>query len=191
MQNNFSTDIYNMFRWKKINLLFILFIIFPLFSEELPQGYKNIFLGMNLEETKDALLKEPDFGFHGDRDVSLLPGGSRELIETDARTGHGSNFLERCYFQFFMDELYIITININPDKMDYYSIFTKLTEKYGQPAEFSPSAATWKDDNVTMSLEHPLTLKYIDNKIYKNTQNYNNVPISPTETTREMFLDEL
>ena len=72
-----------------------------------------------------------------------------------------------------------------------YSIFTKLTEKYGQPAEFSPSAATWKDDNVTMSLEHPLTLKYIDNKIYKNTQNYNNVPISPTETTREMFLDEL
>ncbi len=180
-----------MFRWKSFLLSLTLLFTFSLFAEDLPSGYKNILLGMTLEETKDALIKDPDFGYHGDRDVSLLPGGTRELIETDASTGHGSNFLERCYFQFFMNELFIITININPDRMDYYSIFTTLTKKYGEPNSFDPNSATWKNDSITMSLERPLTIKYIDNKIYKNTQNYNNVPLSATETTREMFLDEL
>ena len=75
--------------------------------------------------------------------------------------------------------------------MDYYSVFTTLTKKYGDPTTFSPQAATWKDDEVTMSLEKPLTLKYIDNKIFNETQNYSNVQASPTEVTREMFLEDL
>ena len=162
-----------------------------LFAEELPHGYKNIKLGMSLEETKENLVKDPDFGYHGDRDVSLIPNSSKTLIETDAEKGVGSNFLTRCWFQFSFDELYIITININPERMDYYSIFTKLTEKYGQPDSFDPQSATWKNDEVTMSLEKPLSLKYIDNKIYEQTQNYSNIQASPTEITREMFLEEL
>ena len=180
-----------MFRRKNLVFLFSLIFLPPLFSDDLPGGYKSIHLGMSLEETKDALVKDPDFGYHGDPDVSLLPGTNRELIETDAQSGHGSNFLGRCYFQFFQDELYIITININQSRMDYYSVFTTLTEKYGEPSNFDPNSATWRDDNVTMSLERPLTLKYIANETYKNTQNYSNVPLSPTEMTREMFLDEL
>ena len=177
----------------KKKFLFLLFFsgCFFIFSENLPHGYKNITLGMSLEETKENLLKEPDFGFHGERDVSLIPGSSKTLIETDAERGLGSNFLTRCWFQFHYDELYIITININPEKMDYYSIFTRLTQKYGDPSSFSPQAATWKNDEVTMSLEKPLTLKYIDNKIFSETQKYSNIQPSPTEVTREMFLDEL
>ena len=162
-----------------------------LFAESLPHGYKNVTLGMSLEDTKEALVKEPDFGYHGDRDVSLIPNSSRTLIETDADRGLGSTFLTRCWFQFSFDELYIITININPERMDYYSIFTKLTEKYGQPTSFDPQTATWKDEQVTMSLEKPLTLKYIDNKIFEQTQNYTNIEKSPNEVTREMFLDGL
>ena len=162
-----------------------------LFSEDLPHGYKNIMLGMTLEETKENLVKDPDFGYHGDRDVSLIPGSSKTLIETDAERGLGSKFLTRCWFQFSFNELYIITININPEKMDYYSVFTSLTKKYGEPTSFNPQAATWKDDDVTMSLEKPLTLKYIDNKRFAETQNYSNIQASPSEVTREMFLDEL
>ena len=161
------------------------------FAESLPRGYKNITLGMSLEETKDSLLKEPDFGYHGDRDVSLIPNSSKTLIETDAERGIGSNFLTRCWFQFTFDELYIITINVNPERMDYYSIFTKLVEKYGEPTSFNPQSATWKNDEVTMSLEKPLTLKYIDNKLFEQTQNYSNIEASPAEITQEMFLNEL
>ena len=177
---------------KKIVIFsFFACILSVLTAESLPHGYKNIKLGMSLEETKENLVKDPDFGYHGDRDVSLIPNSSKTLIETDAEHGLGSNFLQRCWFQFSFNELYIITINVNPEKMDYYSIFTKLVEKYGEPDTFSPQAATWKDDDVTMSLEKPLTLKYIDNKIFEQTQNYSNIEKSPTEITREMFLDEL
>lgn len=181
-----------MFTMKKRILFPILFSFsILLFSENLPTGYKTIKLGMDFQETKEALLKEPDFGYHGDRDVSLVPGTQKVLIETDAEKGLGSNFLKRCYFQFYNDELFIITININQEKIDYYSIFTKLVEKYGEPTTLSPSEALWKNDSVTMSLEKPLTLKYIDNQILNETQNYSNIQKSATEQTREMFLDEL
>ena len=177
---------------KKITVLILTAVSsLYIFSEDLPRGYKDITLGMSLSETKDSLVKDPDFGYHGDRDVSLIPNSSKVLIETDAEKGLGSNFLSRCWFQFFNDELFIITINMNPQKIDYYSIFTTLTEKYGEPTSFNPQAATWKNDEVTMSLEKPLTLKYIDNKIFDETQNYSNIQKSPTEVTQQMFLDGL
>ena len=75
--------------------------------------------------------------------------------------------------------------------MDYYSIFTKLSEKYGKPDSLDPQSATWKNDDITLSLERPLTLKYINNETFKRTQNYSNIQASPEEMTREMFLDEL
>ena len=177
---------------KKIAFLIIFTAAFIyLNAESLPHGYKNITLGMSLEETKENLVKDPDFGYHGDRDVSLIPNSSKVLIETDAEKGLGSNFLTHCWFQFFNDELFIITINVNPQKMDYYSIFTKLCEKYGEPTSFNPQSATWKNNDVTMSLEKPLTLKYIDNEIFEQTQNFSNIQASPTEVTRDMFLDDL
>lgn len=179
------------FKKKLYILTLLVFSLFNLFAEELPHGYKGITLGMSLEETKDSLVKDPAFGYHGDRDVSLIPNSSKILIETDASKGLGSNFLNRCWFQFFNDELFIITININTQKMDYYSVFTTLKNKYGEPDSFNPQAAIWKNDEVTMSLEKPLTLKYIDNKIFDQTQNYSNIQASPTEITRQMFLDEL
>lgn len=192
MVNNISSDIFNMsFRKKSVILIIFFFLITSAFSKDIPTGYRGITLGMSLDETKDALLKDASFGYHGDRDVSLIPGTNKILIETDANSGHGSIFLERCWFQFYDDELFIITININTQKMDYYSVFTKLTEKYGKPDTFSPQSATWKNENITMSLEKPLTLKYMDNDILKNTQNYSNIEESPEEQTRDMFLDEL
>lgn len=182
-----------MISFRKILLVLTAFTGLSLYSfaEDLPRGYKDITLGMSLEETKDGLVKDPVFGYHGDRDVSLIPNSSKTLIETDAERGLGSNFLTRCWFQFTFDELYIITININPERMDYYSIFTRLVEKYGEPTSFNPQAATWKNEEVTMSLEKPLTLKYIDNKLFEQTQNYSNIQESPTEITQQMFLDEL
>jgi len=177
--------------FKKIFSLAVISCSFFVFSEELPHGYKNISLGMSLQETKENLVKNSEFGYHGDRDVSLVPGTSKVLIETDAIAGHSYSFLTRCWFQFFDDELFIITLNIDTEKMDYYSVFTKLSEKYGNPTEFNPKSATWKNDEVTMILEKPLSLKYIDNSIFDKTQNYSNIQKSPTEITKEMFLDEL
>ena len=182
-----------MFKTKTLFSFLLLFFSIHIFSytEDYPKGYKNIKLGMSFEDTKIALLKDSDFGYHGERDVSLIPGTNKTLIETDAQYGHGSNFLERCWFQFTNDYLYIITINVNQQKMDYYTIFTTLCNKYGNPTDFNPQKATWKSDEVTFTLEKPLTLKYIDNQVFDSTQNYSNIQISPAEITQKMFLDEL
>ena len=100
----------------KVRFLIIILISFSfsIFAQsKLPKGYQNIQLGMDLDQAKEELTKNPDFGYHGDRDVSLIPGDAQILIETDAEFSTSTNFLTQCWFQFYNNELYIITININ------------------------------------------------------------------------------
>lgn len=170
--------------------LFVFLTSIKLFSQNnLPYGYKNIFLGMTLNETKQELLKSPEFGYHGDRDVSLIPGTEQQLIETDASKG-SSAFITKSWFQFYNDKLYIMTINFNQSNIDYYSIFTTLSNKYGNPNELNPKMALWKNDEITMILEKPISIKYIDNQTYDELANYSNISKSSEENTRQMFLNE-
>ena len=152
----------------------------------LPDGYLNIHLGMTFEDTKSALLKYPVFGFRGDRDVSILPGFDRLLIETS-----GEGYLDKCWFQFYDNKLYTISININTHEMDYYSVFRTLCQKYGSPISFSPEKAVWEDENVIMSLEKPLCIKYSDVKVIDAIENRSFVEQSAAEKLRQDFLDSL
>jgi hypothetical protein len=174
-------------------ILFCL-LLSPFFSEgahTIPNGYGGIALGMTLDEVKSGLLKNSEFGYHGDRDVSLLPGENRILIETDAAAGHVDSFLDRCYFQFYNNRLYIIIITVNTERIDHYSVFDTLCRKYGNPSSLSPEKSVWKDSSVTMSLERPLSLKYVDNKVFDELNSKSLVPESGTEITRDMFLEGL
>ena len=176
---------------KKRTIFFALvfcLIHFFLIAEDLPNGYGGVKLGMSLEQTKEALKKNKEFGYTGERDVSLLPGENRVLIETSPR---GESFLERCYFQFYEEKLYIITVNVNRERMDHYSIFSTLCKKYGNPTSLSPEKATWENNSVTFSLERPLALKYVDNSVFNEINAASLVPPSGEEITREMFLEGL
>ena len=177
----------------KKNFLFGIFFTFlsiSLFAADLPDGYGDVHLGMSLKETKEQLLKNADFGYSGDRDVSLLPGDAKILIETNATGGRGSSFLTQCWFQFYNEQLYIITININTSKVDYYSMFTTLCQKYGEPVSLDPQKAVWKNDSVTMQLEKPLAVKYIDNETFDMLKNAATVEKSYEEKSQQMFLEE-
>lgn len=176
--------------------LFLLFSIFG-FSQDstadknsanqpLPNGYSTVKLGMTLEEVKSALLRDSDFGYRGDRDVSLLPGENRHLIETK-----GGSFLGNCWFQFYDESLYIISVNVNQEFMDYYSIFSTLCKKYGNPKYLDPEKATWEDENVILSLEKPLCLKYTDAKISKELLEQSEAQQATIEYLRQGFLDSL
>lgn len=178
---------------KKITVAAVLLcVLLSAFSEEaLPAGYGGIRLGMSMDEVKESLKKNQDFGYRGERDVSLLPGENRALIETDATTAAVYSYLERCWFQFYEDRLYIITINIDSGRMDHYSVFRALCEKYGDPDSISPEKSVWEDDSVTMSLERPLTLKYTDNATFEKLRKESLVLPSASEMTREMFLEGL
>ncbi|MCI7437434.1 MAG: hypothetical protein MSH22_12730 [Spirochaetia bacterium] len=177
---------------KKIaSVLIFLFVTFIAFSESVPNGYGGVELGMTFEQVKKALRDNLDFGYRGERDVSLLPGENRILIETDTSTFAGFSYLDRCWFQFYNEKLYIITININREKMDHFSIFDSLCKKYGTPQSVSPEKSVWQSKTVTMSLERPLTLKYVDQKVFDELQNKSKVSPSGTEQTCEMFLKGL
>lgn len=172
----------------------ILFLILTLFvcihAFTLPQGYSSAKLGMSIDSLKDALKNDHQFGYRGDRDVSLSPSDGQYLIETDGSLS-GFSFLTRCWFQFSDEKLYIITLNLDTNKLDHYSVFSKLCEKYGSPSELSPKKTVWQDENVILSLEKPLTLKYVDAKAFKNKKESSNVEKTTGEKAKEEFLDSL
>lgn len=163
---------------------FCFFFIVDVDSQDFPNGYRSIKLGMNLEEVKKALSEDSLFAYRGDRDVSLLPNQDQVLIETE-----GSSFLSRCWFQFHDQKLYIITITMNDELMDYYSVFKTLFDKYGQPDTLSPETVVWEKSQVRMSLERPLTIKYIDTAVYNNLLQSSQVDKSSSEFTRQKFLE--
>lgn len=156
----------------------------------LPDGFHDIKLGMSVDDVKSALKKDPMFGYRGDRDVSLAPGDNEVLIETDAAYSSYS-YLDHCWFQFSDGKLYIITINLNQEKMDHYSVFKTLCEKYGNPESLTPEKSTWKNDSVIMTLERPLALKYIDAAAFNKKQNSSNVQKTAQEQSKDDFLKGL
>lgn len=158
-------------------------------SSSVPKGYGGVQLGMSLDEAKKALMSNSDFGYNGDRDVSLLPGDDRILIETDASKMGRRSFLSRCWFQFYEENLYAITINMNPAYMDHYSLYSTLVKKYGEPVEFSPERSVWEGNGVRMSLERPLSVKYLDLDTADKLVQQSTVEKTASEYTREMFLD--
>lgn len=174
-----------------VSLLLLVFILASIFATEqnnnaLPKGYSSVTLGMTVDEAKEALKKSPAFGFNGNQDVSLLPGENRTLITTD-----GVLFFNECWFQFDKDRLYIITLNLNPEQIDYFSIFSTLCDKYGQPNSLSPEKSEWNNGSVQMVLERPLSLKYTDVAVFNELQESSNVRESAQEFNRQNFLDSL
>lgn len=154
------------------------------FSQDIPKGYRAVQLGMSLEEVKNALASDSIFAYRGERDVSLLPSTEEYIIETE-----GSSFLSRCWFQFHNNNLYIITITMNEQSIDYYSVFKTLFDKYGQPQSLSPEFVVWEDAKVRMSLERPLTLKYLDSEVYNSLLRSSQVDQSAVEMSRQKFLE--
>ncbi len=152
----------------------------------LPGGYGSVVLGMSVDSAKVALEEDPAYGYKGDRDVSMLPGENRVLISTA-----GIHFFNECWFQFDNDRLYIITLNLNPERVDYASVFKSLCTKYGDPDSLSPKKSEWRDGSVIMALERPLTLKYTDEGIFQELQETSNVELTKEEKNRQNFLESL
>lgn len=170
-------------------LLCAIFLCVNLAAQEiatLPTGYRSIELGMSLDATRKALEGDYIFGYRGERDVSLLPTENRTLIETSSDT-----WLERCWFQFYEDNLYTIIINFNPEKIDYHSVFNELTSKYGEPKSLSPEKVTWENEAVTLSLERPVSVKYVGRPIFESLLEQGLVDEAASETVRSGILEDL
>lgn len=151
----------------------------------LPDTYRTLSLGMTIDAVKEQLLSDGLFGYRGERDVSLLPTLNRSLIETV-----GSSFIIRSWFQFYEEKLYIMTFNLDSEKVDYYSIYSGLVKKYGEPVSLDPHKAVWGDEKVTLSLERPLTLKYMDAAVFQSLLDSSGADKAVSDLLRETFINE-
>lgn len=153
--------------------------------KNLPSGFRSIHLGMQVDNVKNELLADPYFRYRGDPDVSLLPEPEQVLIRCS-----GNSYIKYGYFQFYKGKLFSIILEINRDKMDYYSVYTALTNKYGDPDSLSPQEAVWESINVRLSLEKPLTVKYLDEITFKNLKKKGKSKEKIENILRKDFLDQ-
>ena len=70
----------------------------------------------------------------------LLERENLSLMEVE-----GFGFFASAQFQFSQDDrLYAMLLVMDPENIDYYSVYSTLTEKYGNPADLSPQRPTGK-----------------------------------------------
>ena len=129
--------------------------------EEIPRQFRELFLGQTMDALQSALVRDGLFRFRGERDVSFLPVRDEALVETT-----GLSFVSRAYFQLSDGAVYIMSFTLDTRLMDHYSVYTSFVRKYGEPLSLSPGEAVWESDNTRVSIERPLTVKYIDKTVF-------------------------
>jgi len=152
--------------------------------EPLPPGHGDIVLGMDIETVKSELLKDPNFNYRGEPDVSMLPNDDKQVIDCD-----GVLYVDRGYFQFNDDKLYLITMVLDEEYVDHYSIYAALKDKYGEPSSLDPSKTIWQDEKIRVSLERPLSIKYIDREVFQSLQEQSRAEDSIEAFMRQDFID--
>jgi hypothetical protein len=150
------------------------------------RSFRGVELGMDREAAIAALKSDSIFAYRGPEDISLLPSPNQSLIEVA-----GLSFVKRGYFQFFEGKLWVMILELNPDKVDHYSIYTSLVNKYGEPALIDPKEARWEDKTTRMALERPLTLRYMDMTVYAKLREGQSAQASSQELDRQGFLGGL
>ncbi|MDR2068620.1 MAG: hypothetical protein LBP71_01995 [Spirochaetaceae bacterium] len=153
-------------------------------ARNLPRTFREISLGMTLEDLKKALEQDGLFHFRGDRDVSFLPAGEQSLVETT-----GFSFIRRAFFQLREGALFIMAFSLDPALIDHYSVFTDFVKKYGEPLFLNPGQAVWESADTRIALERPLTVKYIDKAVFAEIMGESAVKESGEVFLREEFLN--
>jgi len=151
--------------------------------EEVPRQFRGIALGMALDELKTALVADSLFSFRGDRDVSFLPIREETMVETT-----GLSFVRRAFFQLAQGAVYIMSFSLDTRRIDHYSVFTSFVKKYGEPVALNPSESVWESETTRVSIERPLTVKYIDKTVFDRLLEESKAGDSLEILRRESFL---
>lgn len=150
----------------------------------IPQGFQDYRLGAFLDDVKKSLADDPNFLYRGDPDVSFLASPNESLIDAD-----GYAFIEEGLFQFHRGRLYLITLVLNQDYIDHYTMYTRLAGKYGDPKILGPAKMLWDFGDISLVLEKPLRIKYIDDIVFESLIEVREEKERTDVQARESFLD--
>jgi len=150
-----------------------------------PDGFRSIRLGMELDTVKQLLQQDPLFDYRGDPDVSLLPQPQQILIECA-----GTSYIRRAFLQFHERQLYIMILALDPERLDYYTLYSTMSGKYGNPQRLDPSEAVWEFEGLRLSLERPLSVKYIDTGVFRRLQDEAQAGVDLRALGKDRFLEQ-
>ena len=150
-----------------------------------PDSFRQIRLGMTIDEVELALKQDPYFDYRGPPDLSMLASPNENLIETK-----GYSFISRAFFQFYDKKLYIMTLMLDPSAISYYSMYTTLIAKYGQSTSLSPEEVVWESATYRLSLERPLSVKYIDKSVFDRLKEAGKMKQSNRSVSQDQFLNQ-
>lgn len=152
---------------------------------QVPDSFREIRLGMTISEVEAALKKDPYFDYQGPPDVSMLSNPDENLIETN-----GYSFISRAFFQFHEKKLYTMILMLNPNEISYYTMYTTLVAKYGEPSSLSPEEVVWESADHRLSLERPLSVKYIDRSVFNRLKEAGKMKQTERSNSRDQFLNQ-
>lgn len=152
--------------------------------QPIQRGFRDIQLGEAVEVVKEKLTRDTFFLYREELDVSFSPGRDDIIIQTRAW-----KYITNAQFQFYNERLSLIVLQLDTTQLDYFGMYRKFVEKYGDPEEFSPSLARWSDEKTILILERPLTVKYIDRVSHEELTQGKAVLQSTEDMAREAFMD--
>jgi hypothetical protein len=147
--------------------------------------FRGFRMGLSLDEVKDRLAKDPYFNYRGDPDVYFLPVKEQVLIECS-----GNAYIKRAHFQFVDKKLFTLILDLEESKVDFFTMLTTLQNAYGAYRSFSPEAVVWEAGGVRLSLEKPLTVKYIDLAVFQRLKDAGRKEETEEEKSLKDFLSE-
>ena len=153
-------------------------------AEDLPSGFMNITLGLSMDSLEEALKENSYFDYRGKPDVDMRITQDRTLIECS-----GFSYVKKGYFQFYNEKLIVITIIIDEKELDYYSFYTNLERKYGKPHHLNPEGVYWENNEVSVALEKPLSVKYTDRKSFTEIKEKSAAKTSKQKELKEDFIE--
>jgi hypothetical protein len=157
----------------------------PVSAASPPNGFRAITLGMSLDSVKESLRADSNFRYRGDPDVSLVPRTSQSVIECE-----GAGYVRRAYFQFEKDKLFIMILILDPSRIDHYALFSSLVRKYGEPSSLSPRESAWEFESVRLTLERPLTVKYVERRTFAALVDSGTARADLEQMSRDSFIDQ-
>ncbi|MCL1992077.1 MAG: hypothetical protein FWG66_03920 [Spirochaetes bacterium] len=153
--------------------------------QPLPRQFRDFSLGMNLDSLRESLTNDALFNFRGERDVSFLPVQQQSLVETG-----GSSFIRRAFFQLMDEGVFIMSFTLNTAIIDHFSVFTHFVQRYGEPTFLNPREAVWENGNTRISIERPLTVRYIDTDVFNDILNQAALNQGQQFQLRQEFLND-
>ena len=114
-------------------------------------GFKNITLGATRQDTINAILSDntmtlPKQYMTGTVDLNAEESATFLALEEN-------KFYKSGYFIFKNDALYSITINFQPNQVDFLELLSALNAKYTKGAFLNANTVAWQNGDIRIILE--------------------------------------